>query len=135
MNKLLLCAFTTIIFSANIFAADCMKTATTQLDMNLCAKSNADAADKQLNQIYKQALASVKNDKNATEMLRQSERAWIKYRDAEINMYYPPKPDMLVEYGSFHPVCVSGLYEELTKSRIAALQRWLKKPVEGELCR
>lgn len=134
MKKLSLCIITFII-STNVFAADCMSGAATQLDMNMCAKSKADAADKQLNLIYKQALASVKDDKNAAEMVKQSERAWIKYRDAQINMYYPPKADMLVEYGSFHPVCVSGLYEELTKKRIAELQRWLKKPAEGELCR
>lgn len=122
----------TLFFNSLSFAADCMDKAISQYDMNMCSLSKADKADAELNQIYKKILTLVKNDKSALDKTKKAQEAWLKYRKAQIAMYYPPEPQGF--YGSFHPVCINSLYTELTENRIKELKGFLKKPVEGDMC-
>lgn len=53
--------------------------------------------------------------------LRALERAWIKFRDAEVTMKFPePEPG---SYGSSYPMCVSANKAELTRARIPVLRQ------------
>jgi uncharacterized protein YecT (DUF1311 family) len=79
-----------IAFVAPAHAEDCSK-AETQIDMNQCAGRNYKAADRILNLVYQQAIAHAReSDRNVSgtdysyeAALRNAQRAWIAYRDAD----------------------------------------------------
>ena len=107
----------------------CMDTATTQKDLNLCAGSISHAADVELNRVYAALLEKLKNDPVALESLKESERQWVKYRDAEENALHPH----VENEGTVHPMCVTLELAELTQERIKRLRRMLE-PDEGDVC-
>jgi uncharacterized protein YecT (DUF1311 family) len=113
-------------------ASDCLQKAVTQYDMNICSKSEADKSDAELNRVYNKVLNLMKNDPIATQKTRQAEQAWIKYRDAQLAMYYPPRAAGW--YGSFQPVCDNTTYQKLTDDRIKQLKEYLAQPEEGDMC-
>lgn len=115
------------------FAADCMDNALSQYDMNVCSGSKATKADAELNQVYQKLLMRAKKDAIATASIKNAERAWVKYRDAQIEMYYPSSRPTAF-YGSFQPVCNNSLYQRLTEERIKELKEFLEKPAEGDMC-
>jgi uncharacterized protein YecT (DUF1311 family) len=73
----------------------------TQEQLETCLDKESAAADDELNRVYKQVLASF--SPYAQEALRVSERAWIKYRDADMKLRYTlasgnhPDAEMLTE--------------------------------------
>lgn len=121
-----------VVFALPVFAANCMDTAVTQADINQCAGSKQQKADAELNQLYQQALVLAKKDPVATDKIRQAERAWLKYRDAQVAMHYPPRAQG--EYGSVQSLCEATLLQKLTENRIKELKEWLKTPEEGDVC-
>src|SRR5579863_5550579 len=70
---------------------DCSKMSV-QMELNQCAGSNADAADKALNAIYKQLLKQ-HPDASSAAGLKESERAWMDYRDKECAREIGPQSD------------------------------------------
>ena len=105
----------------------------TQLEMNQSTGERYSLADKELNRIYNQILVDYKNDSNFIEKLKVSQRLWIKFRDAELEMKFP-EPDKRFNYGSMYPMCAAGFLTELTKQRTEKLKEWLKPIPEGEGC-
>jgi uncharacterized protein YecT (DUF1311 family) len=89
--------------------------AMTQMDMNLCADNDYQAADKKLNAAYRKAMAG--EDTHGRDLLRQSERAWIAYRDAECAYVANAS-----EGGSIQPMEYSVCLTELTKARTKELK-------------
>jgi uncharacterized protein YecT (DUF1311 family) len=79
-----------VAFVAPAHAEDCSN-AQTQADMNQCAGRNYKAADRILNLVYQQVLAKAReSDRNGSggdysyeTALRNAQRAWIAYRDAD----------------------------------------------------
>jgi len=104
----------------------------TQLEMNQEINGRYLNADKELNSIYNQILIEYQNDTNFIEKLKSSQRLWIKFRDAELEMKFP-EPDKRY-YGSMYPMCVSGYLEQLTTERTKKLKEWLKRVPDGEGC-
>lgn len=104
----------------------------TQLQLNQEAQQKYLAADKELNQLYQQILFEYKEDKTFIENLRATQRLWIKFRDAELNMKYPDREPGF--YGSIQPMCVSLYLEKLTLERIHTLQLWAEGAEEGDGC-
>ncbi|MBL0372466.1 lysozyme inhibitor LprI family protein [Rhizobium sp. KVB221] len=111
---------------------DCAN-AQTQADMNQCSYQDFETADKELNAVYKQALASqAEVDKEAAEMgpdyvgavkaLKKAQRAWIDYRDGHCDG---------VGYeavgGSMQPMLINGCMATLTQTRT----KELKELVQG----
>ena len=93
---------------------NCSK-AVTQMDMNFCADKDYQAADKKLNEAYRKAAAQ--EDAHGRDLLKQSERAWIAYRDAECA--YQANAS---QGGSIQPMEYSNCLTEKTKARIKELQ-------------
>jgi uncharacterized protein YecT (DUF1311 family) len=91
---------------------------TVQNDMNICANDNAEAADKALNAVYKQVLASrpAPADKDG---VKQAERSWIKYRDKTCADQVGPQEDG----GSIWPMDMANCLQTETDKRIRSLQR------------
>lgn len=98
---------------------DCSYLAT-QLDMNQCAGRNFDAADAELNRVYRQVVDRLASDPEGLAKLKAAERAWVAFRDAECTF-----AAMSVEAGSIHPMIWLGCREEQTQARTRVLQGYL----------
>lgn len=70
------------LFSPLAFADDC-DNAKTQTDMNQCAARQNQAADKALNDVYRQISQRLKASPAAKKQLVSAQRAWLVFRDAE----------------------------------------------------
>lgn len=94
---------------------------------------NQESADDELNRIYQQILKNYQSDTAFIANLKISQRIWIRFRDAELNMKFPDRDAGY--YGSIYPECKALYLEELTRARTKTLLVWLKGIEEGELCR
>jgi uncharacterized protein YecT (DUF1311 family) len=104
----------------------------TQSELNQKALESYKKADKELNTIYQKILSEYKSDTLFIKNLKASQRIWITFRDAELNMKYPERDPNY--YGSIQPTCVAMYLEQLTKERIKTLKVWLVGIPEGDCC-
>ena len=111
----------------------CMDNAQSQAAMDACASQDLAAADKELNQVYQQVLAKYASDKVFTAKLRTAQKAWVAFRDAELEARYPAS-DKSLQYGSVYPMCANNELEAMTRKRIEELRAWLKGAQEGDVC-
>jgi len=100
--------------------------------MNQQAYASYNKADKKLNTVYQKILVKYKTDKLFVANLKKSQRIWISFRDAEMDMKYPSYPNQ--NYGSIHPTCRAVYLTELTEMRIKTLNVWLNGIKEGDAC-
>ena len=93
-------------------------------DAGICAKQAADIADANLNSAYKSELNKLNSSDNmarARTSLVESERAWIKFRDADCAVQ-----DHIFEKGSMRGAMVEQCLKELAERRTKELQSiWL----------
>ncbi len=106
--------------------------AQTQQDLHVQADSAYRRADSTLNSVYTQLVSRYRNDSLALRKLRAAERAWLAYRDAQVEATFPAT-DKQTAYGSVYPMCVLMLLTNLTESRIAELRSALA-PQESDVC-
>lgn len=104
----------------------------TQADLNQSACANFDQADQTLNRVYQQIRQRYQGDRAFLEKLKLSQRAWIAFRDAELEALYPDE-NKQISYGSIYPMCACGEKARLTLERIDQLRRWLDVE-EGDGC-
>ena len=104
----------------------------TQTDVTICAGRSAKAADAAMVSEYKVATVILgtmdrdidrKYDKRPSysAALLASQRAWLKFRDAECVV-----EGYSARGGSMEPMIVNGCYEEVTRARTKQLQELLK---------
>ncbi|RCS22196.1 DUF1311 domain-containing protein [Phyllobacterium salinisoli] len=109
---------------------DC-NNALTQAEMDSCASQAYEAADAELNKVYKQVVAAMQaKDKagpqangdsgSALEALRQAQRAWISYRDRQCEL-----AGLEARGGTMEPMLVSSCLARLTRSRTKQLKQIL----------
>ena len=103
-----------------------------QMEMNQDAAGEFKAADKELNAIYKQILEDYADDDVFLANLKEAQRCWIDFRDAQLKMKYPDREPGY--YGSIQPVCEMTYLTELTQDRIKTLNVWIEGVEEGNLC-
>ncbi|MFI2744348.1 lysozyme inhibitor LprI family protein [Zhouia sp. PK063] len=123
MNKIIIVLFLGITFQ--VFSQ-------TQEEMNREAYGHYHKVDDELNAVYAQILTSYKKDTLFIKNLKNAQRIWIKFRDAQLAMKYPDYPDN--RYGSIEPICRVSYLSELTQERINTLKEWLDGIEEGETC-
>lgn len=105
-------------------AADCDDAKSTA-EINACADKAFEEADTALNRVYKQALAAVPkraieppyDAKSWEAALRESQRAWLAYRDSECKTHQ----SMFWGGGSGTSAVVLGCMTEKTKARTKEL--------------
>ncbi len=116
--------------------ADCFDRASTQVEMNSCAGKEYAAADAELNRVYGGILEKYKEDPKFIAKLRASQRAWLKYRDAEFEAKFPHGDERKSThyYGSVFPMCAAQYRAQLTRERIVKLREWLDGTEEGDVC-
>jgi len=103
---------------------DC-NNAMTQPDMNVCSGKGYQAADRLLNSTYAKLMAAA--DESDKKRLRNAERAWIAFRDAQCAYETSASID-----GTIHPMEVSGCYTSKTIARTKELTSLMNCP-EGDL--
>ncbi|HEV7238285.1 MAG TPA: lysozyme inhibitor LprI family protein [Thermoanaerobaculia bacterium] len=107
--------------------------AQTQAEMDREACNEYKHADAELNRVYQQVIHEYKADGLFIEKLRGAQRAWLAYRDAQIEALYPAR-DPLHAYGSVHRMCHCQAMTELTLERTEVLRRWVMGVEEGDVC-
>ncbi len=106
---------------------DC-ENAMAQQDMNACAYKDYEAADAELNAVWKQARATAKDLdaelsgdlKGAEKALLAGQRGWIAYRDGQCDL-----AGFEARGGSMEPMLVSGCLADLTRKRTKELQEFI----------
>lgn len=108
----------------------------TQFDMNQQAGDRLAAADDELNRVYREIRRRYSDRPIFLEKLKLAQRAWIAFRDAELDALYPPTEygDQRASYGSMFPMCYGNAKERLTRERTQQLRRWLDGIKEGNVC-
>ena len=120
------------ILALSLLAAAQMAQSQTQGEMNSEATAEFNGVDEQLNSIYQEILSDYADDKVFIASLKEAQRCWIAFRDAQLKMKYPDREPGY--YGSILPSCEAAYLTELTQDRIKALQVWIDGTQEGDLC-
>jgi uncharacterized protein YecT (DUF1311 family) len=107
---------------------DC-NSATNQRDINQCAQANFESADRALNDVYHRVMDELP-DQGAKDQLRDSERAWISFRDRECSRQVGPREGG----GSIWPMNLANCLEEKTAGRIRELRHSVDCPNGPNAC-
>lgn len=119
---LLLCSSST--YAANNSAFTC-NPAGNQAELNQCALEDYQAADKKLNNTWKALMAKFKADKTATSKLKAAQKAWIVFRDTEIEAMFACDNQAMNCWGSMEPMLRYGELTALTQARTERLQKYI----------
>ncbi len=98
----------------------------TQSQMNAEAAKDYAKADKDLNTVYQQVLKKYAKDTLFIKYLKQSELAWVNFRDAEFRREFPKFMSGQVEYGTMFSLQRSTFMQGLTEQRTKTLKQILK---------
>ena len=127
-----LCAALALLFAAMVPATaqddiDCNNQMAQQV-MNICAARDYDAADTEMNAVWKQARTVAKDLdaelsvdlKGADKALLAAQRGWIAYRDGQCEV-----AGFEARGGSMEPMLVSGCLADLTRKRTQELKQFI----------
>jgi uncharacterized protein YecT (DUF1311 family) len=103
----------------------------TAMNQDNCAQYKQ--ADQVLNTTYATVLKSYAQDAQFLAKFKQAQRAWIAFRDAQLEARFP-KFNKQAEYGSAYPTCRCSLLGELTQQRSKELKVWVDGIPEGDVC-
>ena len=112
---------------------ECMQSATTQQERNRCASAQLKAVDDELNRVYQAILSRYKDDGEFLEKLRNAQRAWLTFLNAELEAKFPFE-DKQSHYGSVYPMCANHFRAQRMQERIKHLREWLDGTEEGDVC-
>ncbi|MBS4050058.1 MAG: DUF1311 domain-containing protein [Methylomonas sp.] len=118
--------------TANAAQQTCLDNAGNQQEINQCSGMENQAADRELNNVYQAVLLQHGGDKAFIDHLKQAQRAWLKWRDAELLAIYPEREPGY--YGSGFNACWNRQAASLTRERTRQLQKWLDGVEEGDVC-
>lgn len=121
MSPRLLLALTPLLFIPLAPAAVDCANASDQATMNQCSAQERAAADKELNAVYQQITARLKDEPKGKKLLISAQRAWIGFRDAECEFSASG-----VAGGSVHPLIYNDCITGVTKVRTEVLKQYLK---------
>jgi uncharacterized protein YecT (DUF1311 family) len=96
-----------------------------QMEMNQCALDDYQAADKKLNDTWKKLMDKFKSDKTATAKLKAAQKAWIAFRDADVEATFACDAKDAPCWGSIEPMLRSGELQALTEARTERLQKYI----------
>lgn len=118
---------------AEIQHSDCDKTAKSQADINECSSEKFNDADEELNSVYKDIVKKYEKNPEFLNKLKNSQRAWLKFRDAELDALFPATEPGY--YGSAKGMCVGEWLMIITAERTKQLKKWLNPIKAGdEMC-
>ena len=99
------------------------------------AADDLKTADDELNRVYKALLEKQKDNQPFTDKLRVAQKAWVAFRDAELDAMYSCKdPDPRACWGSMLPMCHADHQAKLTKDRVKRLKELLDAGPPADDC-
>lgn len=123
--KYLLLVLSLCFFSTSLLAVEC-KPAGTQIEMNQCAYDDFLKADKKLNETYQALIRKSAGDKTYIKALRTAQRAWVVFRDAELDaMFSCADEDIKLCWGSMIGLLYPNAKAEITRERTQKLQHYI----------
>lgn len=102
-----------------------------QQETNAGEDTDYQKADRELSSVCGMIIEEYNEDAAFIAALRASERAWIKFRDAEVRMKFPETEPGY--YGSSYPMSFSAYKAELTRARTRELRQRLGGVDEGDV--
>lgn len=105
---------------ATVSLADDCTNAQSQAAMNECADKSYKKSDAELNKLYKEIEAQLKDDPDATKLLVAAQRAWVAQRDAECDFAASGTAG-----GSAYPMVLTICLDGMTQDRIKDFQGYL----------
>ena len=107
-----------------------------QSEMNMCALDDFAAADKALNVVYRDVMACSAGNPVFVGKLKDAQRQWIRFRDAELAARFPvgPGEDERIVYGSMHPLLFYGEKTRLTRERTLQLRTYIEDVERNTHC-
>ena len=106
--------------------------AQSQGEMSHNAIAKYEKVDKELNNTYQKILKEYKEDTAFIKNLKNAQKIWILFRDAEMKAMFPDREPGY--YGSVQPMCWYTYMTQLTRERIKTLNVWLTGTMEGDVC-
>ncbi|MDQ0475071.1 lysozyme inhibitor LprI family protein [Labrys wisconsinensis] len=100
-------------------ADDCADAAD-QRTMGECVGKSYQAADAELNSLYKRIQQRLKDDADTAKLLVAAQRSWVAFRDAECTFSSSGSAG-----GTIHPMVYAQCADGLTRKRIADLKAYL----------
>ena len=97
-----------------------------QAELNACANESFARADKELNRVYQALLQKEVKNKTFINKLRTAQKAWIVFRDAELEAMFACDDEPNICWGSMYPMSFLYAKEELTLQRTKKLQQILE---------
>jgi uncharacterized protein YecT (DUF1311 family) len=94
-----------------------------QGELNQCALDDYTASGKKLNNTWKSLMAKFKDEKIATAKLKTAQKAWIVFRNAEVEAQFACDGGNC--WGSMEGMLRSEVLKELTDARTARLQKYI----------
>lgn len=101
--------------------------ATDQATLNACAARHQQEADAELNRVYGEIVRRLGGDSGTLDRLRDAQRAWIGFRDAECAFASSGAAG-----GSAFPMVMAGCMAGMTEARTEELEEYLHCE-EGDL--
>ena len=95
-----------------------------QMEINQCAANDFAVVDKKLNDTWEALLNKFKSDKTATARLRAAQKAWVVFRDAEIEATFACNDHSERCWGSTEPMMRNIAMKDLTAIRTQRLQKY-----------
>src|SRR5688572_13093405 len=98
--------------------------AQSQMELNMQSGKRLEKADAELNKLYQQVLAQRKDDPEFTAVLKESQRAWLKFVELHLNMmFFVKKGENPREvYGSMYAMEFAEAKTDLLTARMAQLR-------------
>jgi len=123
--KHLLLILSLLLFSNSLLAIECNPDGT-QIEMNQCAYDDFLKADKALNDTYQVLIKKSKGDKTYIKALRKAQRAWIVFRDAELDAMFSCADEAInLCWGSMVGLLYPNAKAEITRERTKKLQYYI----------
>jgi uncharacterized protein YecT (DUF1311 family) len=113
---------------------DCSDTAYTNSELIQCASAKFKQADDSLNAIYRRILKEYSLDTAFTKRLLIAQRAWLAFRDAELNAILPENGTERYAGFRLFSMCRLLWMADLTQQRTRELMRWIDGMEEGDVC-
>ena len=101
-------------------AEPCDASDSNQADLNECYSKAYKQSDTELNAVYRQITARLKDDPAAAKLLVTAQKAWVAFRDAECSFSTSASAG-----GSAYPMMQSICLDGLTVSRVKDLKSYL----------
>lgn len=110
--------------------------AQTQAQLNAQACAGYQAADQQLNTLYRHVQQLYAQNATFLKAFKASQVAWLRFRDAQLEALFPNPPgqDKPQTYGSVYSMCRCSVLTELTQARNRQLRAWATGTDEGDVC-